>query len=55
MFKRMVLCLPAYCSADHFEGTTLATVWTPRWWHTWRAETCSRLAKVWCVYILVHV
>jgi len=25
----MAVFLPAYCAADHFEGATLATEWTP--------------------------
>ena len=50
------LCfLPTYFATDHFEGATLASERTARWWHLERAETCNRFSAVWCVYSVVHV
>lgn len=51
----MVVFLHTYFATDHFEGATLHSERTSRWWHLCRAKTCRRLTNIWCVYILIHV
>ena len=45
------VCMTVVHTSDPFEGTTLTTVKTPWWWHSWSTETCRKRFCASVVYL----